>query len=157
MLDVARALKESSPHALIVVAGAGDAEAEVHATVLRENLPIRMLGWRSDVEQIFAACDSVLLTSDNEGTPLSLIQAGLAGIPVVSTDVGSVREIVVDGRTGLLTKTSPTALARNLESLAGDPKKSAEMGRSAQEWTQANYGVDRLVRDHERMYEELLG
>ena len=50
-----------------------------------------LLGWRADVETVYAAADLILLTSDNEGMPVSLIEAALAGVPAVSTNVGSVR------------------------------------------------------------------
>ena len=59
-----------------------------------DGLALRSLGWRSDVETVYAAADLVLLTSDNEGMPVSLIEAGLAGRPAVATDVGSVAEVV---------------------------------------------------------------
>ena len=55
---------------------------------------MRLLGWRADVEKVYAAADLVVLTSDNEGMPVSLIEAGLAGVPAVATNVGSVAEVV---------------------------------------------------------------
>ena len=98
----------------------------------------------------------VILTSDNEGTPLSLIQAGMVGIPVVATNVGSTNEIVVNGKTGFLTDLSVDQLANAVAKLASDSGLRARMGAAGQEYTMARYGVDRLVKDHQDLYLSLL-
>jgi glycosyltransferase involved in cell wall biosynthesis len=114
------------------------------------------LGWREDIEFVLAAADFVLLTSDNEGTPLSLIQAGMVGIPVVATNVGSTNEIVVNGETGLLTDLSVGHLADAVAKVATDGALRAKMGSAGKEYTLARYGVDRLVKDHQDLYLRLL-
>jgi glycosyltransferase involved in cell wall biosynthesis len=98
----------------------------------------------------------VVLTSDNEGTPLSLIQAGMAGLSVVSTNVGSVSEVVLDGVTGIITSLDVHDIADALEKLAKSPELRARMGAAAQEFTLTNFGVDRLVHDHEQLYKKLI-
>ena len=97
-----------------------------------------------------------MLTSDNEGTPLSLIQAGMAGLPVVTTRVGSVPEVVLDGVTGIITSTVIEEIADALEKLVTEVALRASLGSAAQEFTLANFGVERLLRDHEALYKELL-
>ena len=82
------------------IAGDGELLDVCRERILCENLPVKVLGWQTDIEKVLSAADIVVLTSDNEGTPLSLIQAGMAGLPVVTTRVGSVPEIVLDGTTG---------------------------------------------------------
>ncbi len=139
-----------------LVAGGGDLLGTCQKTASEKNLPIIFLGWRSDIENILSASDIVVLTSDNEGTPLSLIQAGLAGKPTVSTNVGSVKEIVLDGTTGLITELDPESLAVAVNSLAGDRAKRDSFGSAASVHTHANYGVDRLVKDHAELYIELM-
>ena len=110
----------------------------------------------NDIEKILSAADIVLLTSDNEGTPLSLIQAGMAGLPVVTTNVGSVPEIVLDGVTGIITDLDVQEIANSLEKLATDKALRERLGLAAQEFTLANFGVQRLVHDHEELYKKLL-
>jgi glycosyltransferase involved in cell wall biosynthesis len=105
---------------------------------------------------VLAAADLVILTSDNEGTPLSLIQAGMVGIPVVATNVGSTNEIVVNGKTGFLTDLSVDQLANAVAKLASDSGLRTEMGAAGQEYTMSRYGVDRLVKDHQDLYLRLL-
>jgi glycosyltransferase involved in cell wall biosynthesis len=139
-----------------VVAGAGEQLQYCQERAISENLPITFLGWREDIEVVLAAADFVILTSDNEGTPLSLIQAGMVGIPVVATNVGSTNEIVVDGKTGFLTQLSVDQLADAVAKLATDSVLRSEMGAAGQEYTMARYGVDRLVKDHQDLYLKLI-
>jgi len=124
--------------------------------IISENLPVVILGWQSDIEKVLSAADIVLLTSDNEGTPLSLIQAGMAGLPVVTTNVGSIPEVVLSGVTGIITELDVQQIADALENLTNNPGLRAQLGNAAQEFTLANFGVQRLVRDHEELYKQLL-
>ena len=115
-----------------------------------------MLGWQSNIERVLSAADIVVLTSDNEGTPLSLIQAGMAGLPVVTTNVGSVPEVVLGNVTGLITSLDVQEIADALEKLVSDKVLRAQLGNAAQKFTLGNFGVQRLVDDHEKLYKKLL-
>jgi glycosyltransferase involved in cell wall biosynthesis len=114
-----------------------------------------MLGWRSDVENVLAASDAVLLTSDNEGTPLSLIQAAMSGLPVVASDVGSVSDVVVAGQTGWLAPADDFALATATAEMLADPAEARRRGLAAKERADRLYGVQRLADDHARIYREI--
>ena len=155
-LDVVSEIKSRGLKLEFLVAGAGEQLQYSQERAISENLPVTFLGWREDIELVLAAADFVILTSDNEGTPLSLIQAGMVGIPVVATNVGSTNEIVVEGRTGFLTQLSVDQLADAVAKLATDSGLRAEMGAAGQEYTMARYGVDRLVKDHQDLYLKLI-
>jgi glycosyltransferase involved in cell wall biosynthesis len=155
-LDVVAEIKSRGIDLHFIVAGAGDLLQYCQDRALAENLPVTFLGWREDIEVVLAASDFVLLTSDNEGTPLSLIQAGMVGIPVVATNVGSTNEIVVNGETGLLTDLSVGQLADAVVKVATDSALRAKMGAAGEEYTMARYGVARLVKDHQDLYLRLL-
>jgi glycosyltransferase involved in cell wall biosynthesis len=155
-LEMVELVSRNNKSVKFLVAGGGDLLEACQKTASEKNLPIIFLGWRSDIENILSASDIVVLTSDNEGTPLSLIQAGLAGKPTVSTNVGSVKEIVLDGKTGIITELTPESLAVAVNSLAGDEAKIESFGTAASVHTHANYGVDRLVKDHAELYKELI-
>jgi glycosyltransferase involved in cell wall biosynthesis len=155
-LDVVAEIKARGIDLHFIVAGAGELLAYCQDRASTENLPITFLGWREDIEVVLAAADFVLLTSDNEGTPLSLIQAGMVGIPVVATNVGSTNEIVVNGETGLLTDLSVNQLASAVAKVATDSDLRAKMGAAGKKYTFARYGVDRLVKDHQDLYLHLL-
>jgi glycosyltransferase involved in cell wall biosynthesis len=155
-LDVVAEIRSRGIDLHFIVAGAGELLQYCQDRAESENLPVTFLGWREDIEVVLAAADFVLLTSDNEGTPLSLIQAGMVGIPVVATNVGSTNEIVVNGETGLLTDLSVKELSDAVAKVATDSTLRAKMGAAGKEYTLARYGVDRLVKDHQDLYLRLL-
>lgn len=155
-LDVVAEVKSRGIDLHFIVAGAGELLQYCQDRARAENLPVTFLGWREDIEVVLAAADFVLLTSDNEGTPLSLIQAGMVGIPIVATNVGSTNEIVVNGETGLLTDLSVGRFADAVAKVATDSDLRAKMGAAGKEYTLARYGVARLVRDHQDLYLKLL-
>ena len=123
LLEAVARLLENGVDAELVLAGDGPqrAELEAHAHALRVADRAHFLGMRRDVAALYGACDVVALTSANEGTPVSLIEALAAGTPVVSTDVGGVRDVVDDERTGILVPPhDPQAVAEALTRLARD-------------------------------------
>ena len=88
------------------------------------------MGYADDVSPFYAACDVIALSSANEGTPVTIIEALAAGVPVVSTDVGGVRDVVEDGRSGFLVPPGDTAaLAAALDRLTADRELRAEPRR----------------------------
>lgn len=155
-LDVVAEIRDQQVPVHFIIAGAGDLLNYCQERVAIENLPVTFLGWREDIETVLAASDMVLLTSDNEGTPLSLIQAGMAKISVVSTDVGSVPEIVIDQETGILTDLTTRSLVNAIRELIEDASLREDMGLAAYDYTMQRYGVERLVEDHQNLYTELL-
>jgi len=155
-LDVVSEIKKRGVAVEFFIAGDGELLQNFRERIAREDLPVKVLGWQSNIEQVLSAADVVVLTSDNEGTPLSLIQAGMAGLPVVTTRVGSVPEVVIDGVTGIITNLDVQEIADALEKLANGAELRAQMGASAQQFTLANFGVKRLVNDHEVLYKKLI-
>ena len=154
-LSVVENSKKRNLNLHFIVAGAGDLLEETIANSKTRDLPITFLGWREDIETILSASDIVILTSDNEGMPLSLIQAGIAGRPVVTTNVGSVGEIIEDGVSGYITDFNPDQLSNSLEKLSTDPDLRNSMGKAAVELTTTNFGVMRLVNNHQEIYQSL--
>jgi glycosyltransferase involved in cell wall biosynthesis len=155
-LDVVSEIKKRGVAIEFFIAGDGELLEICRGRVSREELPVKFLGWQSDIEKVLSAADMVVLTSDNEGTPLSLIQAGMAGLPVVTTRVGSVPEVVLEGVTGIITSLDVQEIADALEKLAGNMGLRDQMGSAARTFTMANFGVNRLVHDHEQLYKKLL-
>lgn len=155
-LDVASEIKKREVDLSFFIAGDGELLEIYRKRILNEALPVSILGWQSDIEKILTAADIVALTSDNEGTPLSLIQAGMVGLPVVATNVGSVSEIVLDGITGIICSLNTQEFADALEQLANSRDLRKQLGTAAKEFTSAKFGVQRLVHDHERLYKKLL-
>jgi glycosyltransferase involved in cell wall biosynthesis len=155
-LDVVSESKKRGLAIEFFIAGDGELLQNCQERITREDLPVKVLGWQSDMEQVLSAADIVILTSDNEGTPLSLIQAGMAELPVVTTRVGSVPEVVLDGITGIVTSLNVQQIADALEKLATSAELRVQMGNSARKFTLANFGIKRLVNDHEVLYKKLI-
>ena len=155
-LDVVSEIKRRGVDLDFLMVGDGEILEVCRERIRREELPVSVLGWQSNIEKVLSATNIVILTSDNEGTPLSLIQAGMAGLPVVTTNVGSVTEVVLDGVTGLVTSMEAQEIANALEKLVLDKTLRAKLGGQAREFTLTHFGVQRLVHDHEELYRKLL-
>jgi glycosyltransferase involved in cell wall biosynthesis len=155
-LDVVVEIKKRKLELSFLIAGDGDLFEYCKNRIDNEGLPVVLLGWQSNIERVLSAADIVLLTSDNEGTPLSLIQAGMAGIPVVSTNVGSVDEIVLNGKTGEITDLNVNTIADAVEKLVNNNELRKKYGVEAQKFTLDSFGIKRLVHDHENLYQRLV-
>jgi glycosyltransferase involved in cell wall biosynthesis len=152
------ALLRDRPNTRFVVVGDGELRAELEASEPARVLGDRLVwaGFRRDMPDVCFASDVVALVSDNEGTPVSLIEAQAARTPVVSTNVGGVRSVVLDGETGHLAD-EPADLARHIRSLLDDPERAATMAARGREHVLSTFGVERLVDDLDRLYRRLLG
>lgn len=158
-LAMAARVQRELPDARFVIVGDGELRGALEAQARERGLSasVLFLGWRADLARLYADLDVVVLTSRNEGSPVALIEAMAAARPVVSTDVGGVSEVVRHGVTGLLAPMDDDeALAGHVLNLVRNPARAAEMGRRGREHVSATYGADRLVRDVEALYEELL-
>jgi glycosyltransferase involved in cell wall biosynthesis len=152
LLDLARSIEEKHSECRLLIAGAGELLEPLSAQAEKEELPISFLGWRKDIGVILSASDIAVLCSDNEGIPLTLIQASQAGLPIVSTDVGSVSDIVVNGHTGLLTDVSSKGFIKGVLSLLDDPSLGQRFGKAAQERAREFFSSRTMVKHHERLY-----
>jgi glycosyltransferase involved in cell wall biosynthesis len=155
-LDVVEISKKRGLDLDFFIAGDGELLDICRERIATKNLPVKILGWQNNIEKVLSAADIVILTSDNEGTPLSLIQAGMAGLPVVTTNVGSVPEIVLNNLTGIVTAPDVQEMADALEKLTSDETLRLKLGAAAKEFTLTNFGIKRLVDEHEDLYKQLL-
>ena len=115
------------------------------------------LGYQEDVAPFYAAFDALVLPSGNEGTPVSVIEALAAELPVVATRVGGVPDVVRDGEDGFLVEAGATdELADRLQRLARDPELRKRMGTQGRMRVVPRYAVERLVDDVDRLYRSLL-
>jgi glycosyltransferase involved in cell wall biosynthesis len=156
LIDLGRSLKASHPTVQLMIAGAGELLENLTVKSESESLPITFLGWRNDIGKILSASDIAVLCSDNEGIPLTLIQASQAGLPIVSTNVGSVSDIVLDGVTGLLTEVSSKGLMVGVSALLDDPVLGHRFGKAGQERAREFFSSRTMVERHERLYSQSL-
>lgn len=113
--------------------------------------------WQTDMDYVLSGLDIVALTSHNEGTPVSLIEAQAASRPVVSTNVGGVQDVVTDNQTGFITEPDDAeAFAEALLKLINEPEKRDYFGQLGKTFAQTHYSYQRLVRDMSDYYYEQL-
>lgn len=143
---------DSLPDTQFVMAGGGDLLEEVKA---KAPFNVSVIGW-AKAEDLFGASDIILSTSENEGMPVALIEAQLAGKPVVATDVGSVSEVLLNHETGIVTNKNAGSIALALESLLLDKQKRTEMGTLATARAQALFSVDRMINAHVDLYKSIV-
>lgn len=116
-----------------------------------------LTSWIKDIGSFNAAMDIVCMTSLNEGTPVSLIEAQAANIPVISTDVGGVRDVVIDGETGFIVPSKDvSAFSEKLLKLIEDEKKRLEMSQNGWTFVKDKFHYKTLVKNMEQIYAELL-
>jgi glycosyltransferase involved in cell wall biosynthesis len=156
LLDIARFLKVNYPDTHILIAGAGELLATIKGKSDSEGLPMTFLGWRNDIDLILSAADIAILCSDNEGIPLTLIQAAQAGLPIISTDVGSVSDIVSHGVNGLLTETTSDGLISAAKSLLDSASMRDDFGKAGQKRAHQYFTSEAMVKHHERLYSQIV-
>jgi glycosyltransferase involved in cell wall biosynthesis len=159
LLDALAALRERGVDALFLLVGDGADRERLEQLAHRRGLAksVLFLGYQEDVARWYTACDAIVLTSANEGTPVTLIEALAAARPVVATRVGGVEDVVEDGVTGLLVRPGDThAVAERLALLAADPERRRTMGETGRAHVLERYAVSRLVDDVDRLYRDLL-
>ncbi len=158
LIDAFAAARSSNPDSRLYIVGDGARRPELEGLAAAHGITsaVKFVGWSSDAPSWYAAADLVALTSEREGTPLSLIEAGAAGRPVLATDVGGVRDVVVDGVTGWVVPLGdPDRLAIRLRELLADPATRVAMGAAASSAV-ARFAAERLVDDLDRLYRSIL-
>jgi glycosyltransferase involved in cell wall biosynthesis len=152
-------LREDGIDAVLCMVGDGPDRVllEQRARELGVTRDMVFLGYQEDVGPFYAAFDALVLPSGNEGTPVTVIEALAAELPVVATRVGGVPDVVRDGEDGFLVEAGATDdLAERLGRLARDPELRARMGKKGRERVLPRYAVERLVDDVDELYRSLL-
>ena len=140
-----------------IVVGGGPLLDEIQAQARAADSGVTVLGQRTDVPELIAAADVVCVTSDVEGLPMSVLEAMALARPIVATDVGGLREIVIPGRTGsLISAADATALSEELLRLASDPARRTAMGEEALRRFNEQYTLERMVDGYVALFSELL-
>jgi len=155
-LQAARRVVDKREDVHFLVIGDGETRSQLEAQVAQLDLPdkVTFTGWVQHVESIMAELDVLALTSDNEGTPTAIIQAMAAGMPVVSTNVGGVRDVLENGQLGAVVPPGqPKAFAEALlQVLQGDHIDLEQARKSALQ----RYDIAHLVDNLRNLYHTLL-
>jgi len=115
---------------------------------------LKILGWQ-DAKSILPIADIFLSTSENEGMPIALIEAQLASIPVVATNVGSVSEVVIDNKTGFVCRKSNEELIKAISKLAESKSLRSKFGKSGKAHALKMFSEKQLISAHKELYLKL--
>lgn len=148
------------PDLTLLVVGTGELEKELHQLVRSLDIEdhVRFLGTRTDIPKLMNAADLYVMASAWEGLPMVLLEASACALPIVSTDVGGVGEIVTEGQTGYLAPPqNPQALAEAILKMIDLPEGSRKaLGQNARRHTEALYDFDKVTTTWENLYLKLL-
>jgi glycosyltransferase involved in cell wall biosynthesis len=158
LVKAAAMLRGEFPSLRVLIVGTGGQQQHLEQLINELDLErtVRLLGPRTDVPALLRIFDLGVCSSNFEGSPLTILEYMEAGLPVVSTRVGGVPDLVEDGVTGLLVDPGdPAALAGALAELLGDRERRAEMGLKGRERRRSEFDIDVTVERIRQLYEEL--
>ena len=145
--------------AILLLVGDGDGREAIENLVqaLGINDNVRFLGLQSDIPQIMAAADVFMLSSLSEGISVTLLEAMASGLPVAATNVGGNGEVVMEGKTGLLSpRGNSEILSRNLMALLGNVNMRMSMGQAAQQRVRKCFTQEQMHSRYASLYQEML-
>ena len=145
-------IAQQMPNLHFVMAGGGDLLDSIKA---KAGSNVSVVGWQ-DARDVFGACDLVLSTSENEGMPVALIEAQLAGLPVVATNVGAVAEVIDSGATGWVVAADNAALVHAITKVVDSPDKGKAMGQAASTRAQKLFSIDQMITSHVDLYRSIV-
>lgn len=158
-LRVALALRDL-PDVRFLIVGDGELRDSLQTSPEAQSLTGRLVwaGFRRDMPSVYFASDVVVQTSDSEGTPVALIEAHAAGVPVVTTEVGGTASVVRHMCTGLVAPPRDLeALIREVRTLHEDPDLARNVAREGQRQSTLRYALARLASDVHHLYAEARG
>ena len=161
-LDIASSiLEKTSKKVRFFIVGDGPERAFIESKVAeinaKHNNSIKLTSWVSDVASFNAGMDIICLTSKNEGTPVSLIEAQASGVPVVTTDVGGVRDILIEEETGFVVPVDNQQLfIEKLLILIEDEKKRKKMSQNGWTFVKEKFHYNTLVKNMTKLYSDLI-
>jgi glycosyltransferase involved in cell wall biosynthesis len=152
-------VRDAIPDARLLLVGEGDQRSAIEASVASLGLHqhVVLAGSRNDVADILAAADAFLMTSISEGIPLTIIEAMAARIPVVSTAVGGIPEMIKNAQTGFLAPSGDVEfLAAALIHLHRHPNEALAMAQRASEAAWAKFSLDGMLAGYRKVYHEIM-
>jgi len=158
-MEAARLVLERKDDVRFIIIGDGELRSTLEQKARNLGIEARVIfmGFQNNLQKIYAGLDIVALSSYNEGLPVALIEAMAAGKPVISSDVGGVVDLILDGDNGLLVPTNDAkALAEATIYLLEHPDRRKMMGEAGRKKVYPFFDKKRLVEDIDILYENLL-
>jgi len=155
-IEAAKILVRKNRKLKFIVAGDGVLRSKYEKEVRSCGSSIKFIGYRHDMSDVMNAADIFVLSSLSEGCPNAVLEAGACGKPVIATDVGAARDLILNGGTGLVIEPRKVdELCAALEKLVANYDLE-DMGQKALQHVRKNFSWDKIVAQHERIYFEAL-
>lgn len=154
-LQAAQIIAARLPETRFLIAGSGELMDDMTRLARESGLTshLRFLGVREDMPLVFAAMDLLALASDFEGLPNVIMEAMAAGLPVVATDLGGCRELIVEGVTGFLVPPGDSsALAERIVSVLALPDRGRSLGAAGRQRILAEFSMDAMIQRFEELF-----
>jgi glycosyltransferase involved in cell wall biosynthesis len=145
------AIAQSLPEIDFYMAGGGDLLQEIKANAPKN---LKVLGWQ-DAKNVLPIADIFLSTSENEGMPIALIEAQLAAVPGVATNVGSVPEVILHNKSGLICSKSDDELIAAIKKLAQSRVLRSKFGKAGRVYALKSFSEKNLISTHKKLYLKL--
>lgn len=160
-LDAVALLAEKGVRARYFIVGDGQEKPMIEMRIKeledQYGVKVELTSWIKDIATFNAGMDIICLSSDNEGTPVSLIEAQASGVPVISTDVGGVKDILDEGNTGFVVpKKDPYAFGKKLQLLIENKEIRSKMSQNGWNFVRDKFHYTTLVKNMENYYAELI-
>jgi glycosyltransferase involved in cell wall biosynthesis len=159
-LSVARRVREREPRVRFVLVGYGPLEGDVREWVRANGLEdvVHLAGAQTDVRPWMSALDVYMMSSDFEGLPVALLEAMAMGVPVLTTSVGGIPEVVEHEQCGMLVGVDDPerGLVDLLLRMVSDRSLRERLGRAARERVEQRFGMQRMVREIQDVYDRAL-
>ena len=158
VLSVARILQSNYPSLIfhITILGDGELRNSLENQCENELLPIKFVGWTDDASMHYQEASFLLSTSDSEGTPLTFMEAASFGCPIISTNVGSVTDLIDDRKTGVLCSDNPEEIAKEIFDLWSNPGLLKECSQNSLVKATNEFTVDKFIDKHSKLFKSLL-
>jgi glycosyltransferase involved in cell wall biosynthesis len=149
--------QDSKAHLVLVGDGQNREQLEAQARELGIRNQVRFLGLRTDIPEVLGAMDVFVLSSDFEGNPLSVMEAMASGLPIVSTAVGGIPDLVEDRKEGMLVRAGDVNdLASSMTLLMREEETRRGFGRAAALRAREQFDVSKMVEAYEEVYDEMV-
>ncbi len=159
LIEAVQILKDKGLNVKCLVVGSGSLEQELRNLVTAKEVEDRVffLGTRTDLPELFSAMDMFVFPSLWEGLPLSLLSAMAAGLPIITTHAGGIRDVIVDGEDGIVVPGSDaSAIAKAIEKVLNDKELRKMLSENARQKVLQYYSAEVMTRNLEVKYEELI-
>lgn len=159
MIEAFKLLQQKDSNSVLVMVGSGSQQSSLQSQIEALDLKhsVILAGERQDIPQLLASSDVFASSSHREGLPLSVLEAMMAGLPIVATSVGDIPNVVTKETGVVVPPHQPEMLAEALNDLLKDPSKRREMGKAAKDRAMREYSLDVWMRRQVQLYKDVVG